>query len=163
MLQRQLQCTVAWNMLLEIAVWSCLCNIDASLPHFCGHVNAIVVVTPVFCPVSLFFGHVSGVCNCHDCHGGFIWRWFDATTHYNYIYTKEHMYTLRCHLLKAWQNFWKARYLWCAEKIFWFMAKVLGFAIYKTSASNEDFLKSWWRSKCSNLYFPPLEYVGLFV
>ena len=28
---------------------------------------------------------------------------------------------VRRHLLKAWQNFWKARYLWYAEKIFWFI------------------------------------------
>ena len=71
-------------------------------------------------------------------------------------------WTLCCHLLKACQNFWKARYLWCAEKLFWFMAKILGFTIYKTSASNEDFLMSSWIRQCSNLNFPPLEYVSDF-
>ena len=38
-------------------------------------------------------------------------------------------YTLMCHFIKAWQNFRKARYLWYAEKLFWFMAKVLQFSI----------------------------------
>ena len=66
------------------------------------------------------------------------------------------------HLIKAWQNFRKARYLWYAEKLFWFMAKVLGFVIYKWSASNEDFLKSSWIRQSSNLNFPPLEYVSDF-
>ena len=65
-------------------------------------------------------------------------------------------FTIMCHFWNACQNFWKARYLSYADKLFWFMAKVLGFAISKTTASNEDFLKSWWRSKCSNSYFPPL-------
>ena len=66
------------------------------------------------------------------------------------------------HFIKAWQNFRKARYLWYAEKLFWFMAKVLGFVIYKWSASNEDFLKSSWIRQSSNLNFPPLEYVSDF-
>ena len=62
----------------------------------------------------------------------------------------------------AWQNFRKARYLRYAEKLFWFMAKVLAFVIYKWSASNEDFLKSSWIRQSSNLNFPPLEYVSDF-
>ena len=74
----------------------------------------------------------------------------------------SHHWTLIRHFIKAWQNFRKARYLWYAEKLFWFMAKVLGFVIYKWSASNEDFLKSSWIRQSSNLNFPPLEYVSDF-
>ena len=70
--------------------------------------------------------------------------------------------TLIRHFIKAWQNFRKARHLWYAEKLFWFMAKVLGFVICKWSASNEDFLMSSWIRQSLNLNFPPLEYVSDF-
>ena len=69
---------------------------------------------------------------------------------------------LKRHFWKACLNFGKARCLWYAEKLFWFIAKILEFDIYRSSASNEDFLESWWRRKCSILNFPPLEYVSDF-
>ena len=71
-------------------------------------------------------------------------------------------YLLKRHFWKACLNFGKARCLWYAEKLFWFIAKILEFDIYRSSASNEDFLESWWRRKCSILNFPPLEYVSDF-
>ena len=75
---------------------------------------------------------------------------------------RDRLWILKRHFWKACLNFGKARCLWYAEKLFWFIAKILEFDIYRSSASNEDFLESWWRRKCSILNFPPLEYVSDF-
>ena len=108
---------------------------------------------------------------CSYCQGrGRLWELYSSSclaetldTALCNIIRERWIWILMRNLWKACQNFGKARSLSYAEKLFWFMAKVLGFAIWKTSASNDDFLKSWWRSKCSNLYFPPLVLIYLCV
>ena len=51
-------------------------------------------------------------------------------THFHVVSFKICACALMRHFCKACKNFGKARCLWCAEKLFWFIAKILDFVIY---------------------------------
>ena len=111
------------SQLSNYAFWNCLVwqNVETSKS---AHIF-IIICYALFWLLKICFNYV-----------------LNKFTHFHVVSFKICACALMRHFLKACKNFDKARCLWCAEKLFWFIAKILDFVIYKSSASNGDSLRS---------------------